>query len=552
MDSFDVIILIFFALQFLYGLFQRMKSGANTKDAAQGAIMDALFDQDPPESEGVEYDEYEIVIAHQTAQIDDALIELKALKGRLKALRGQLRAIGGSTTDLLQAVDETLLPKMTDLESRLRTLGAALAEPGEAAIEAYVNNGHVVGEAYTQMTDFQLLTTLIENMVTWRQDRELGPLLADADAIADALLVPLRRYAQVHDVALPLRPPICAPATPGVESILAELLPHQPVIFVPTDFGASIMRWSTIAHQLGHVVWRTLPSVRNDVTNLVGPPRSHTAIKAQGRRIRIDHRAVFSAWMEVVFTDFFAALSLGPAALRGLIHSAGDPDDPINTVTVLPSSHGLGLADTPPTRLRVALMAETLLRMGYTEDVRGLRDLWHELHGTLDVLVMPMDTHRSIEVPLEDFVDLGASLMQTLHLLPFSDLADAPFTAISGLEMTPGVWRRVGVRAQELVDDHVFNDDGRIAVAAAVEAADMKGGLSIRIARGVRRAILGRGETEPRIPDQHYVSPVQKLSDPLTKNEVVESVVLRALFHRKHVRRPQRSVHANPHSMASR
>jgi len=549
-DGFDVIIIIFFVVQFLHGLYQRVKGGADTTDAAQGAIMDALFDQDPPENEADEYAEYEIVIAHQLAQLEDALTESAELRTRLRAVRGKLRAIGGPTLALLTAVDETLLPNLGTLESRLTTLGAALAEPGEAAVEAYLANGEVVGEAYALLADYQLAAAVIEGSTTWRQDRELGPLLADADAIADALLAPLRRYTEAHDIPLPVAPPLCAPASPGAEAMIYGLLPDRPVVFVPTDFGGSIMRWPSIAHELGHVVWRALPGVRDEVTRLVGPPRSHLAVKADGRRFRVDHRAIFSAWMEEIFCDFFAALTLGPAALRGMVHSFAEPDEPQNGLFIHPSPYGLGLDEHPPAALRVALVAETLLRMGYTEEVRALQALWVDQHGEAEALFLPMDNHRTLRVRMDDFVTLGASLVQSLYLLPFSGLADAPWTAVHGLEMTPGVWSRVLRRAEDLVDDQLFDDDGRVVVAAGIEAADLKSGLSARISRGVRRAILGRGEKAPKGPEQHRVVPTSRISDPLLPAEIVESVILREVLHRKHTRRPHRRSNATPHTLA--
>jgi hypothetical protein len=138
---------------------------------------------------------------------------------------------------------------------------------------------------------------------------------------------------------------------------------------------------------------------------------------------------------------------------------------------------------------------------------------------------------------MAEFVTLGESLVEALYTRPFTGLANAPWTAVHGLEMTPGVWARALRRAADLVNDEPFNDDGRVVVAAGIEAADLKAGMSVRIARGVRRAILGRGAAETRARDRHYVVATGRLSDALTASEVVESIVLRALLERKHARR---------------
>ncbi len=328
------------------------------------------------------------------------------------------------------------------------------------------------------------------------------------------------------------------------------LLPNRPIIFVPTDFGGSIMRWPAIARELAHIVWRTLPGLREEVTRLVGPSRSHTAIKGDGRRFRVDHRAVLSAWIDALFCDFFAALCLGPAAMRGMVHSLACPEDPLEIQTSTLSPYEQGLDRTPPAALRVALVAETLLQMGYIKEVRALEALWRELHGEIDALFLPIEDNRLLKVPFADFLAVGRTLIQSLYRLPHSGLADTPWTAVHGLEMTPGVWNRVQTRAQDLVADQIFDDDGRVVVAAGIEAADLKEGLDARISRGVRRAILGRGESAVRVADRHYEPPTVGLSDSLTKSEVVESVVLQALLHRKHARSVPRRSHDTSRSLA--
>ena len=535
----EVIIVIIVVVQFLHGLYKRMKGGQGTTKAVRGAAIEAFFDEEAPADD---YGEYEIVIAHQRAQIEDAGVELSELSARLQAVRARLRSIGGVADALVIAVDAHVAPKLRWVEETLGGYAEALAQEGEPAVAAYVERSDTVRDAFGALATLHLTLAVLAASADWRQDRALAPFLADADAIAEDLFAPLQNFAIAHDLALRPHAPISAPASPEGEAVVYGLLPDHPVVFVPADFGGNLMRWPAIAHELGHVVWRTVPGVREEITSLVGPPRSESAVHAVGRRYRIDHRAVFSAWMEEIFGDFFAALTLGPAALRGLVHSFANPDDPGECVTIHTAPDGIGLDEHPPPSLRVRLVGATLLRMGYTEEVRALQGMWDEQHGEETGLLIPLDHLRSLRVRMEEFVALGESLVEALYTRPFSGLAGAPWTAVHGLEMTPGVWSRVLRRARELLDDEPFNDNGRVVVAAGIEAADLKAGMSARIARGVRRAILGRGARQAQVPDAHYVVAARHVAEALTASEVVESIVLRALLERKHAR-DRRRVH---------
>jgi len=213
-------------------------------------------------------------------------------------------------------------------------------------------------------------------------------------------------------------------------------------------------------------------------------------------------------------------------------------EDPIDAVRAGIGPDGQTVDEHPPPQLRVMLAGHLLERMDFPSTFYSdlLRD-WDIRHQSPVALRVPFQSGQEMEFGLPRFLALGRALIDRFYASDYPSLNGYGFSAVHGLEMSPGLWARVGQRSKQLVAGEPFNDDPRIVLAAGIEAAGHAPGSSTRIARGVRQAVLGTDTEERKVADPYYAQAKVFSADALSEGDVVDAIMLRALLHRPHARR---------------
>lgn len=520
-DLFEKILIVVFVLQALWSLFGRL-FGKRDADAAE-----QLDEQAAAVPEDVRMEDW---LRHAGGQLDGALESARDLLVRLDDLDTTLRRAEGPLATLVDVVDR---PVRQELQSVVDLMERADGARRESPV-TFFRRADGLRQAYEGLSLARVRVEALELMVRWRSDKRLGGHLADADAMADGLLQPLRTFASAHGLAFPPLRPVCAPALPGQEAVIYGLFPGRPVIFVPDDFGEDIMRWPSLAHEVGHLMWRFLPGFAYDLREFIVSDRPAFLPIVQGRQVTFDVHACFGAWLSEIAADLFCAMLLGPAALRGLVHVFGS-DDPADVTRAHASQDGITVEEHPPAQLRVMLVAHLLERVGFppSEWEAHLRD-WDLRHGAPVVLRFPTLQGHEIELGLPRFLALGRALVDRFYASDYPSLSGYDFEAVHDLTMPPGLWARVKRRSRDLLESVPFNDNPRVVLAAAIEASGHAPSSTLRIAKGVRRAVIGLDTRERKVADPAYALRPPAPLGVLTHEDVVDAILLRALLHRPH------------------
>ena len=381
---------------------------------------------------------------------------------------------------------------------------------------------------------------LLTKMARWREDPSMGGLLADADAIAAALWQPLQDFASRHDLSVPTERPVTAPAT-GHEALWPDLLPsHTPLITVPDDYEGDLYRQASVAHEIAHLVWLRVPDLARQTAEAMGLERTPDLLLFDRGRLHGSLEQPLSAWLEEIFCDAMTVALLGPSGLRGLVHSFATPEDP-DAVTIALADRHRRYAAHPPPHLRVHMAARTLGRMGFDAEATSLLADWDRLHEQPTSLVLPCVGGVHVRVPQELLLDDIAPRLEAWYDAELPALAGFRIESVPGWMMTPGAWARVRQLAADLVADRAFHADGRMVLAAAIEARRIAPDRAPRIAAGLRRAILGRDAAERRAADPNFARRHATGRDHPLAAEVRDALLLREIlgppaFRRRHAR----------------
>lgn len=466
----------------------------------------------------------------------------------LADIRERLRAVSEQTAELRDRAGRAGGAALV-LEGALSRLGAeqrgVLAEV--ANVEQEVKSGDVsnVAAVASRLEWESLRVHTVEHMLRVRTDAVLGPRMADADAIAQALTRPLMEFARAQGVDIPQKRVVCVPAEEGAESIWFGLLPRgYPVVYVPDDFESDLFRWPALAHEMGHLMWRDVPHLSDEIHQRTGLTAAPFLIHGEAVW---DVRPCFAAWLQEIFCDVVGGLQLGPPALRGLVHffsvvkHAGSDDRVIGAADGRYDPH-------PPVHLRVLLVAEALRRQGFHEEVREILGQWHQMAGTVESYVLPLAHGEATALPADVLLAPGKQLVAAVMSGQYDALAGFPLTSIPDFSLGPGLWGRVTRGAQALLADQAPKDTARVLIAAAVEAQAERPSAAPEIAALVARAIVGAGETQSgevarsrsqaeRAPTGASPHKAQARTPALSgrgrRQEILEALVLRQALQRR-------------------
>lgn len=439
----------------------------------------------------------------------EVLAYLDKLEARAKQLRIDRRGLElglgtlGTRARLFRALlDDDISPP---LDGGFRTIKALRREAttnsgGSVLVANRLRHDAEVQAAIGDMAradrQFQLLSDLVE----MRLDAEMGPLLADADAIAQQLIGPLQDFTTAHDIAFPALEVVTAPGT-GHESVWMGLLPKEhPVVLVPDDFGDDLFRWPSIAHEVGHVVLRHVPGLADEIAEVTGIHGSTALLERSGDQITGTLAQPFAAWLPELVADVFTALFLGPSALFGFVHVFARPDDPQQVLWARARQDGR-YDEHPPAHLRVRVMAALLEHLGFEGEVRGEVRQWDDVHGFDEdagaeapelSIFLPVLGGKPVAVGVERLLGVLVPAAVALAEAQYDSLAGFPLTSVPGLEMTPGYWARVKRRSADLLEGTPFRDQADVSLAAALLARHRKPERAHAIEIGLRQAILGK------------------------------------------------------------
>lgn len=451
---------------------------------------------------------------------DGALGGVPATLGRLRAQRGgdRLAAL------LAERVEPSLASAVDVVRRALADLEALPVSEAHRRLE----HDEELAEAHHAVRLGVVRVAVVDALARLRDDAAEALRLADAEAIASAMLRPVQQFAAAHQVGLVEQHPLAVPADPGREAIWLGLLPEgHPLLFVPQDFETDLYRCASIPHEMGHLLWRDVPGLADELAERFGfePHRGIIAVR-QGQVVgTLDQ--LFTAWMPELWADATAVLLLGPAALRGLVHSFQSPAEP-QRVLVAGAHHG-SYDEHPPAHLRVHLAGHLAWLMGFDQEAKAILVGWDEAHGHPEQALVAVEGGAYIRVDWALLLDSGREALGKWYDAEFSSLAGLRLADVPGMEMSPGLWARALRRAEELAQGVPFNDDGRVVLAAAIEARARHPGRVAVIAAGLRRAILGRDMDERRVADPAYQAPApprprfaQEFRDALVLREILD------------------------------
>lgn len=516
MNWFDKLILILVVGQFVLSLFKRLMGNRSLPAGVDVA---------------------DVISADPQADVDAIIAQLRGLSPRIQSIAsragriaGSLRGAGGPARLLHEVLIDDLTPIVEAARAAViqtvEKLGQLDAEDGLL----YVEQRARLGEHLRGLNKVEMALDVLEAQAQWRTDPSLREVLDDADAIAAAFLAPVLSFLDAHGLRFKEGAVIAAPG-PGNESVWFDLLPKHPVVQVPDDFDEDLLRWPAVAHEIAHVIFRDVPGLAAELQEMVGAAPGAPLARVQGRKVVFDVERAFAGWIEEIFADAICMMLLGPAALHGMVQMFQAPDRPLSVTAMSVGPGGRRLAEHPPHHLRVVLAAWFLERMGYLIEPEEIRRTWDRMHGEPSELHAPIDVETYVAVPLVRFRVYGQQLLERFYTSTYRALAGYPLSAVYGLEMSPGMWARARKQSKKLLDGEPFRDDPRVVIAAAIEAAVRRPGAQARIARGVRRAVVGVGLDSAPVDDVHYSRPRRK-DGRLRPADIRDAVVLGALLHR--------------------
>lgn len=434
-----------------------------------------------------------LVGGETSEQIEAALRRTEGLIRQTDVQISRVAAVG-ATKVIFDTLNEPTLSDLRRLETQLKGALALLASADHGASQAFLRNGTTVTRAQEANELAEARLRLLEDAAAARHHL-MAEVMADADAFAAALVEPLRQFAMAHGLPLPPNQPISLPVAPGSESMIRGLFAQHPVFFVPADFGEHIHRWSAVAHEAGHVLWYSEPTLRHEMKRIVPSTERPRLPRPVNGRLVFDYDAAFAGWLEEIVCDVFAMIMLGPAGFRGLCSALFDEAQPMSAVFANPDHTGRLLDEHPPPHLRVHMAAWLLDHLGYDVEMGPLLAKWQETHEHADYLVLPIaGTRQTVSADLEGFMVKGRWILSEMMSEEFRGLGGYPLSAVVGQELGPGLWARVRRRTDDILNGQAFHDTPRVVIAAGIEAAARSPQSVKKIAAAVRSVIVGEGQ----------------------------------------------------------
>ncbi len=417
------------------------------------------------------------------ARLDDIRHKLWALSAHTASLRERAKqappsvAVLAAAIELLGEEQRELIGLVDGVSERFRA--------GDIA---------VLGELDERLSWETLRVRAVEHMLAVRLSPELGPHMADADTLASALAEPLVEFARAQNLSLPEKQVVCVPRDAGGEAIWFGLLPRgYPTVFVPENFSADLLRWPALAHEMGHLMWREVPGLGEELRRKTGLTNASFLLPPGDS---FDLRGCYSSWLEELFCDTVAAVQLGPPALRGMVHIFSAEGGPAASRPWVIAAANQRYLQHPPPGLRVMLTAHVLRCQGFSGEIERILASWRRGAGDCPGFTLPIVGGGATILVEESVVTPGRKLVELFTSEELESLQGFPLPSIPGFSLTPGLWGRVERARDALLAGGAPAEAPRVLIAAAVEASVRLPGIERQLAERVARAIIGRGEPE--------------------------------------------------------
>ena len=515
--------LIWFAVK----AYQNMKEKAALKPVASSRPV-ASSKPSPPLAKRLVPTLQSLNLARSMHVFKDISARISTISGVHEELTGRLRSRGARGSVLLDFLTGEVEPKLKLAREAVEDANAKALLSGELRVDMLLHD----------LEQIERQHAVVQISLDLGMNDAMDRVLADAEAIADACLAPLRQFADFHDVHLPRSQPVCLPAgVTGHLMVDVSLLgPNHPVIFVPHDFAADLMWWPSIAHELGHVILRGVPGLLPEMGAAAGWTMQPDLLRVQGGRVVGSPLQAWSAWREEIFCDALTVLMLGPAAVEGFLATFANPDDPDSVLTAR-VAQGQRYAPHPPAHLRLHLGAFLLEEVGFITQGRKLARRWNELHGFPEVLdaedgsgpslLLPLADGRVIRMAMDHALRRGTDGIRGWLHSQYRTLAGHGVLSLPGFDLGPGLWARVERVSTELREGGLPSADARVLLAAAIHAG-AEGAPTRVIGAAVQRAIQGRGEGRVRRGRSRRVSAgPDDLRSAITDALVLQEVLVR-------------------------
>ena len=418
-----------------------------------------------------------------------------------RKLQTELASIGGRADALMGRVD-ALGPRAAGLAEVLRAGPAQLATRlSEAAADPRLIAQHRVAlmAAHAHLTP---VLDVLEAQLAARAERLVAERLSDAEAIFDDLWAPLAEHAANHDIDLPPMRPLAFP-TPGAggEAVITGLLPSaHPLLFVPPDFSERLLRWPSLAHELGHLMHEGLPGLPEELSRVTGW-RGDGPTPGPGQASIEGLQACIGAWRVELFCDVIATLLLGPAALAGFVAAFRREDDP--SAVLRAEANGRALMPHPPAHLRVMVSHAVLESMELGAAGAPHLRAWRSAHGLKvgpdnvedgpDVaFLVPRLDGQQIRVAEGLLLELVLPGVERLLERGLDCLAGHRFIDVPGLTLSASGWRLVERTVAPLRGGEAVHQRPRVILCAAILASQASARADGPLSANLHRCIIGR------------------------------------------------------------
>lgn len=424
-----------------------------------------------------------------------------------RALQTELAAVGGRAEALLRQV-ESLGPRGEPLAEVLRAGPAELAARiSEAAADPLTVARHRVA-LLAGHARLSAIFAVLEAQLHRRSDRFVAERLSDAEAIFDDLWAPMAAHADNHGLALPPMRPLAFPSPgAGGEAVITGLLPPaHPLLIVPADFGERLLRWPSLAHELGHLLHDGLPGLAEELIERTGWEGEGPLPGSGPPTLRTVH-ACLGAWRVELFCDLIATLLLGPAALAGFVAAFRRDDDPSSVL--LAAAAGSRLAPHPPAHLRVLVSQAVLEAVGLGAPAAALVRGWRRDHGLEAAIdnvedgpqigfLIPRTDGRLLRVGERALLELVLPGLEQLLEQGLDCLAGHRLLDVPGFALNASGWAAVQRCVAPLSAGEAVHQRPRLILCAAIVAVSAAPRADAQLTANLHRCILGRSSDERR------------------------------------------------------
>lgn len=387
---------------------------------------------------------------------------------------------------LCEILDGTLLPLAEEAIGKM-------ARPGEA----------VAGSLPGALRQLERLLALVSTLAAQRRDEERGLFLGEADALAESCFEPITHFAKAHDLSLGARWLMTMVASESVPRPGGVGFSGLAPIMIPLEWPTEIGWWPSLAHEVGHTVYRSLPRLDAELRQRFDLPRQGPL--PWDEDLDLSHlRGAMGAWLEEIFADAWGVMMLGPAYLRTMIWMLADADAPEHVVlceaVAGEGPAGAVFAKHPPAHLRVLLAVSLLDEMGQHLAAKRLVEEWRRLHPDAQGFILQTQRGGFLVLAERHLFDLARQVVVAFYDDELDALHGAALSSIPGLDWGPHQDEEAErVRDRLLAGQGAATHDARHLIAGAVLARFADPSRQPQILRLARAAIRAVGVSRQRL-----------------------------------------------------